>query len=241
MDIKYILTDFIRCGGNLRKFILNRLASFDSMGYVMLPKHGFVVCDGELWYNVDSFKWQIFEEVKKEYDVSDIRKTDSVLDLGANVGYFSLLASKLTSGRIYAVEPLFDVEMFDNVTLNALTNRVDIYKVAISQYPAIEISFGGKCTTVEGMTFRDVLYKINRPIDVLKCDIEGAEWGISETEFKQSGIRVIEMELHHNGSKTQFRSQTHEYVTRLRNAGYDVNVSSRSNTTCILHARRCEK
>ena len=58
---------------------------------------------------------------------SSVRTGDIVLDIGANIGYYTLLASKLVgpTGKVYAVEPsqINRLRLQHNLQLNNVTER----------------------------------------------------------------------------------------------------------------------
>jgi FkbM family methyltransferase len=122
-----------------------------------------------------------------------LREGDAFIDVGANIGYFSLLAAKIVgpSGRVEAVEgaPATAELLRRNVDLNAMAN-VAIHPVAVSDRPGrarmIEIergNCGGNRLDFDGpgdegwaveLTTLDELLPQAR-YSLLKMDIEGAE------------------------------------------------------------------
>ena len=55
-------------------------------------------------------------------------------------------------------------------------------------------------------------------IDLLKLDIEGAEYEVLPTlDLRELGVKVFAVQLHHNGSVRQARA----LVARLREQGYE--------------------
>lgn len=113
----------------------------------------------------------------------------TVVDIGANIGYYSLLASRLVgeSGKVYAFEPFentFEI-LKRNIAVNGLHNilptrkaildKVGIMRLYFSRYtPACNSVTGkGKFVFVPCTTLDQELkgYKV----DLIKMDIEGAE------------------------------------------------------------------
>jgi FkbM family methyltransferase len=119
-----------------------------------------------------------------------IRPGATVFDVGANVGFFTLLASKLVgdSGRVYAFEPLpRNLDFLErHVRLNELANvHVEALAVAATSGEAHfriarHASMGG---LAEGGDLRVVTASLDELIasgrvlrpDFIKMDIEGAE------------------------------------------------------------------
>jgi len=162
------------------------------------------------------------------------------LDLGANIGTFSVLAAK-RGRRVYAFEP--EGENFimanANIALNGLQDRVTLYErgVAPPTYPHTEVGLhlcnGDKnkyrhttVTTYPGKKRRrvkkiycsqlvDVFSKIPEHINGIKMDIEGSEIGILEN------LRVIPNSLKYLVFEYSFdfaRSvgRFHAVISRLR-------------------------
>jgi FkbM family methyltransferase len=139
-----------------------------------------------------------------------------VVDVGANVGMYTLIAARLigTSGRVISFEPTprtFAI-LKDNIQINGLleTGVVELHAVAITDrigtarfgvYPANSghntlFPHGGdaRLIDVETTTIDAALAAVPR-VDVIKIDAEGAEpliWaGMSATLARSTGIRIF--------------------------------------------------
>ena len=128
----------------------------------------------------------LFKEVVKEGNV--------VVDLGANIGYYSLLAARLvgSKGRVYAFEPEptnYSL-LLKNIELNGYHNIIPVSKAVSNAVGTVRLFLDnqdtgahticepgkkGKPIEVESVTL-DEFFKDREPrIDVIKMDIEGAE------------------------------------------------------------------
>jgi FkbM family methyltransferase len=148
-----------------------------------------------------------------------IKKGDIVIDLGANLGYYSLIFSKLTgvNGKVYSIEP---VELFRSVLSKNIRNRsnVEIIPYAIGNNDNERIKMGVPITSAyfshgrthvlsseeecsmifEAEVMRpDSIFKNLERLDYLKCDIEGYE-NIAIPLFKELLIKfkpILQIEI----------------------------------------------
>ena len=130
------------------------------------------------------------------------RPGDVCADLGANVGYFTLLLAQLVGpcGRVVAFEPRDDMAAYleRNVALNGAHLQVELRRVAIGDGTVadVELHSGGvgsemRSTILPGLAEReartgrrvisvpaialDACFGPGERLDVVKMDIEGAE------------------------------------------------------------------
>lgn len=147
-----------------------------------------------------------------DYDTKDIRPSDIVLDIGANIGGFSLdICKKVHS--VYAVEPLFIDKLNRNIELNNAKN-INVIPCALGS-GEIDITYNGLSRKVIGLSLGDIIKLCGDHIDFLKCDCEGAEWHIKLPEIMN--IRRIEVEIHNFDNKHNFK----DFENLLISSGFD--------------------
>lgn len=159
-----------------------------------------------------------------------------VLDLGANIGVFSMIAatSLVPHGRVIAVEPNPAVlsVLEENVLANCFRNiRVISGAVAVepgtialrlAQHSLRSTTAGsgrGVSVTVPAVSFSELVTMAGR-IELVKCDIEGAEWRIiyESDERIWSRIKRVAMEFHIDSGD----GRTHEdLILRFKKLGYE--------------------
>ncbi|MGB7925625.1 MAG: FkbM family methyltransferase [Pyrinomonadaceae bacterium] len=147
-----------------------------------------------------------------------IKSRDVVVDIGANVGFFTVKAAhEAREGKVYAYEPCsmhFDL-LSENVRRNKLDN-VSVFKEAVwKETDKLELLFsletepnntslfsgggGDRKETVDSVSLKDV-FERNRidSCDFLKLDCEGAEYEIlfNAPDEVLGSIKKIAMEWH---------------------------------------------
>jgi len=109
-----------------------------------------------------------------EYDLCGITKDSVVLDIGASVGGFTVMAAKRCK-HIYAVEPLHADILRKNLKMNNIDNCT-VLEYAVGDRDTMgELSFGRMRKNVRFLPLKDILMMIPEKIDFMKCDIEGGE------------------------------------------------------------------
>ena len=197
--------------------------------YILLSRRYRVLGSDNAIYNLDKY-FYLVDQAINEYDYSDIRETDIVLDLGACVGGFTLEVNNKVD-HVYAVEPLFIDELCANLTLNNAKN-VDVFTCALGEPDTVQhITFVDKTIDVPCKSLSEIILMCGGHVDVLKIDCEGGEWHIKPHELE--GIRRIEAEVHSFNGEHQ-----DDFRTMLHEIGYNVSVISRSKTTMLLSASK---
>jgi len=129
----------------------------------------------------------IYERDLQRVMMQTVRPGDTFFDVGANVGFFTLLASQRvgSSGRVVAVEPLSrNLELLRrHLALNELAN-VHVVDAAVSDAPGEAHIEAGPAPSMAHLsshgrpvrvTTLDELTESFGPPNVIKMDIEGAE------------------------------------------------------------------
>lgn len=162
----------------------------------------------------------------------EISANDTVLDIGANIGAFSLLAAKKAfNGRVIAVEPVgqsFHI-LEKNIALNHAKNIVAIKKavfnkkggrrIFVNYYSGMSnfFDFQKEFEQVSCITLTDLFNKFNiETCDFLKIDAEGSEYEIITSTKKQvlNKIKKLVFEYHPRLSTTNKLATLLKYLKK---------------------------
>jgi hypothetical protein len=214
---------------NLDKSIKNRFWS----NYV-------VTIDGLKMYLIegsgDSIELSTFgsyEQTETELVKKIIKKGNTVIDVGASVGYYTLLLAKIVgdTGRIFSFEA--DVTRFSilqkNVALNNFANVVmennfisdNTKKNHYDNYVSLDDYFSNHVGN----------------IDLIKMDIEGAEGlalkGMTEILKKNKDIKIL-TEFHTNELK-KFGTKPVQFLNDLHDLGFSIyNINEKKKSIDII-------
>ncbi len=184
-----------------------------------------------------------------------INPNDTVVDIGAHIGVFSILASKMANkGKVYAFEPSSDnfILLLENLKLNNITNIIASKTAVMGKEGVREMQFLENSTSnsffnnikqknrrkikVKTITLKKIIENGNlSKIDFLKMDCEGGEYEIffnckSRTLKK---IKKISME-YHNLDKTRNVLFLKRFLEENR---FDVKIKILSNYSGKLYAK----
>ena len=139
-------------------------------------------------------KWGSHEGYETELFKKLIKKGTVVVDVGAHIGYYTLLAARLSGekGKVFAFEPdpYNCVLLEKNVQVNGYNNVIIEQKAILDRCGAVKLFLslhnlgthriydfhdGRKWITVEGITLDEYFGNRDDKVDVVKIDIEGAE------------------------------------------------------------------
>lgn len=191
------------------------------------------IIDNQLFYNYHEHETEIaFREYLKE--------GMNVIDIGANIGYYTLLASKLVGnkGKVYSFEPTSKIDIFKkNISLNPDLQNIAPYNIAIGNFNGsklmnIRSSYKIAAPTKEYTDLKDMYdwwgkysektqFKFNtvdhfkfKKIDFIKIDVDGAEKevieGMLKTIKRDKPIIVAEI----------FKENFREIHSKLKALGY---------------------
>ena len=155
----------------------------------------------------------IFEPLETELVQREVKQGFHVIDIGANIGYYTLIFAKLVGkdGVVFAFEPDPDnfellkknVEMngYENVILEnkAVSNVNGKVKLYLSDdnkgdHRLYDSHDGHPAIEVESVCLDDYFKDYNERIDFVKMDIQGSEWqalqGMSDLLKRNKSVKL---------------------------------------------------
>ncbi len=239
MPVHRLADDFL--GGRefrVRRSALNEPVQIELAGFKMYIRRG----DWSVGVYIErdlAYEPHVTREVR-----TVLSKGDVIVDIGANIGYFTLLAAAIVgdSGKVIAFEPnpqnceLIQLSIRSNDFHNILVHEAAVLDEARAVALEVEGSNGGIAhgiqegdLVVEAVVLDDVLQGESR-IDVIKMDIEGAEAsalrGMTSLIRKHRPVIFTEFFPVQLEDKSGVRPEA--YLDDLQSLGYDLFILHRS-------------
>ena len=188
--------------------------------------------------------------------ISMMRGKKTIVDIGANLGFYTVIAGKLyPTSRVYSFEPIpqtFAI-LEDNIRLNGVTNSV-AENIALSDehqknvrgglmyytpeasgaasFANIQEREGIKLVEVNMATLDD--YFRGERVDFVKCDVEGSEFhvfkGAEKTLRKHRPVIFVEIL---RKWCLKFGHTASDVVDFLKSCGYKMYVVRETNLTSL--------
>lgn len=147
--------------------------------------------------------------------MNEVKGNMSVLDIGANIGYYAILeCSLLGKGKVYAFEPdPRNIEILKkNIKLNGLNKKIKVYPYAVAEKECSRKFYLNRETNLSGFVRRngksssilakciklDNFDRINK-IDFIRMDVEGYECLVIDgmiNFLKRKESLKLQIELH---------------------------------------------
>jgi len=190
----------------------------------------------------------VYESAKQQAFARIVKPGDVVFDLGANVGFYTLLASRLVgkAGRVFAFEPSPRNVWYlrRHLQINAIKNcevstaavwsqrgiaRFEISALPVTGHITNEISSAGyevETVSLDGLLSEGL---VSEPA-VIKCDIEGGEIDLLELA-DLTGFNKILMEIHYWAG----REAINRLIRKLILDGFSVNFDMSFGSIVTMH------
>lgn len=173
-------------------------------------------------------------DVESQYKYCGIRPTDIVLDIGANIGAYSMKMSN-KAAHIYSVEPMMTSTLRKNISLNNKRN-ITVLDYALGN-GIVNVQWEGKQKRVLGKSLSEIIQMCGGHIDVLKMDCEGCEWYLSKQDIQNlAKIRRIEAEIHPKDPNGNPKDTT-VFSNMLKQLGFNMCIEKSITGLMIINAK----
>nr|AIF20296.1 FkbM family methyltransferase [uncultured marine thaumarchaeote KM3_89_C12] len=190
-----------------------------------------------------------------EYDIEDfkINTNETVIDIGAHIGLFSLLVSQLCkTGKILSFEPVhenFDL-LISNLKLNHVKNvlpfnmavsknsgRLDLFLNNDQSAHSI-FSKSSESISVESTSLQKI-FEENKisSCKLLKLDCEGAEYEIIDSLPSKYLDKIQNMVIEYHLADTK-PELVKSLILKIKNAGFKIKTRPHHNDMGFLIARK---
>lgn len=160
---------------------------------------------------VANIYYGLYEFNESVFVLHYLRKDDIFLDIGANVGHYSLLASGVNKCKSISIEPV-------PRTFNRLNEQIALNKLE-SKISTLNIGVGNECTTLNFSVDKNTMNRIvndkyknsvqipvktidkickDKNISLMKIDVEGYEKFVlegSKTTLKNENLKAVIIEI----------------------------------------------
>ena len=171
-----------------------------------------------------------------------LTEEDVFLDIGANVGHYTLIVASKTEAEVFAIEPVPKTfkSLQVNLSLNKLEDRVKVHNVGLSDKNGVlfftddlattnRVNLNGKGIEVKVKSIDE--YFKDEKLTVIKIDVEGYEWFVLKgamTTLKKEITNIVIIEL--NNSAANFGIEESKIIDFLKDSGfkpYEYNIFER--------------
>lgn len=166
----------------------------------------------------------------------------SILDVGANVGFFALYARiRFPNSVIHSYEPNAQLVPFLNHQASLAKARV-FFEAVGEKNGTINLIHGSESVltrsvldnegVIPQVAFSEAVKRIGGKVDLVKLDCEGAEWSILKDRRAWENVGHLTMEYH-----LFEQQQTHDEIGRLIDAaGFKIDFQKKESNGGFMYA-----
>jgi len=164
---------------------------------------------------VGNIYYKLMDYEESQFLLNKLKKDDLFVDVGANVGHYSLLASGVCKANVIAVEPIPNTynKLKYNVVLNDLSQKVELLNIGVSNEPGTlnflsdkdvmnKVTYNDKENSLKvNVTTLNSLLANKNPV-FLKIDVEGFEFFVlkgADEILKKESLKYLIMEFNNSG------------------------------------------
>lgn len=184
---------------------------------------------------VGNIYYGLMDYEESQFLLQRLKKDDLFVDVGANVGHYTLLAAGICKANVISIEPIPDTyeKLKSNINLNNLSSRIKLLNIGLSDkkgtlYFLKNKDVMNKVTYIENVnnikvnvsTLNSIL--TDKKITFLKIDVEGFEFFVlkgANNILKQESLKYLIIEF--NGSGQYFGVSDEEVFNYIKNFNFE--------------------
>lgn len=196
---------------------------------------------------VGNIYYGIYEANESMFCAHFIRETDTFLDIGANLGHYSIIVSGLTGARSIAIEPIPSTlkKLQKQIDVNHLNNKITAMNIGLSDTIS-KLYFSSDNQDMNHIVNTDYPNAIevpvatmdsiceNQSIALLKMDVEGYEKFVlkgGEKTLNNTSLKAMIVELNNSGVKYGVSDQeVYETLVSYGFLPYEYHIAERKIT-----------
>ncbi len=166
----------------------------------------------------------VYEPLETNLVKKEIHEGNSVIDIGADIGYYTLIFAKLVgeNGKVFAFEPQdipFSLAQ-KNLEINGFKNYVLENKLVSNKNEKIKFFNKWK----DAIKLDDYFLDFSNKIDFIKMDMEGAEMQALEgmTSLIENNDKIRIMTEFHPTELKKFGTKPSLFLKNLRDFGFTI-------------------
>jgi FkbM family methyltransferase len=211
---------------SFRKLLIWKFQTIINNKPVIYPyiQNSKLIVSTEMTSSVENMLTGLFEFEDMSFLLHYLDKEDVFADIGANIGIYTILASKVTGATSLAFEPSSKtfVNLINNITINSIQDKVFAYKLGLGSSNS-EVSFSKEHDTmnyivsepttsesVEKITIKKLDDVVTKNVNFIKMDVEGFETEVlkgAERILRSTDLNVIIIELNGFGKRYGFKDE----------------------------------
>lgn len=211
-------------GHNLRRFKIIRELNKKIQSKL---KSDFAIVQGSKMYlgkndNYNLSIYGVYEPRETELVKNEIKKGNTVIDIGASIGYYTLLFSQLVgeTGKVFGFESShlrFPI-LKKNVILNGYANII-LENKAVSNTNGEAVIFGEQSKTI---TLNNYFQNKDKRIDFIKMDVEGHEKHVFEgmTDILAENHNLKILFEYHPQTLAEYNTNPRDLLELVESAGF---------------------
>lgn len=193
----------------------------------------------------------LLEYEEMAFTLHYLRPEDTFIDIGANIGVYTILSAGVIGADCISIEPIPDTfqRLLDNINLNRINSKVTTLNAGLAETSG-KLQFTKGFSSINHVfTSTDTINKMievevttldivaaNRHIEVAKIDVEGYEGrvitGGEKTFTKKDKPNIVLLELRGHGKRYNINEQ--DIHNKMLNYGYSPYTYDPSNRSINL-------